>query len=330
MISLHNQDLERAISLLLSGEVVAIPTETVYGLAADIRNEDAIRKVFSLKERPFFDPLIVHVASLKQAKELTTDWSSLTDFLARYFWPGPLTVVLPKADSVSSLITAGLNTVAVRFPKHDIAAEIITKVGPLAAPSANKFGHTSPTEAFHVKQEFKGLDVFVVDGGACDVGIESTVLEVARDQKSVSILRPGKIGVLELNEALRKWSHPVEIKKEQSHKSPGHTPHHYVPSLPFAVLMDSEKLQDLILPAGVNIGKGAELVLSIEPEQAARELYSHLRSTSQMYGAEFIYYRLNKYHLSDSRWEAIFDRIRRASEHKSPGAQLALGSALEK
>ena len=197
MISISNQDLEKAKNLLLAGEVVAIPTETVYGLAADISNEDAIRKVFSLKERPFFDPLIVHVASLKQAKALTTEWGPLTDFLARYFWPGPLTLILPKAESVNSLITSGLETLAIRFPNHPAAIQLITQVGPLAAPSANKFGQTSPTEAHHVRKEFRSVDVFVVDGGPCEIGIESTVLEVGSNQDSVSILRPGRIGVID-------------------------------------------------------------------------------------------------------------------------------------
>ncbi len=326
MISISNQDLEKAKNLLLSGEVVAIPTETVYGLAADIQNEDAIRKVFSLKERPFFDPLIVHVASLKQAKSLTTEWNALTDFLARSFWPGPLTLILPKAKSVNSLITSGLETVAVRFPNHEAAIQLITQVGPLAAPSANKFGQTSPTEAHHVRQEFKSKSVFVVDGGPCEIGIESTVLEINSSQDTISILRPGRIGVIELEAALRKWSHPVAIKKQQSNKSPGHTPHHYVPSLPFAVLMKNEKVQDLkgVLQPQINLDKGVELVLSREPEQAARELYSRLRSISEKSGSEFIYYSISDDQLHDSRWDAIFDRIQRASEYKSKAAQLAL------
>lgn len=326
MISISNQELEKAKNLLLAGEVVAIPTETVYGLAADIQNEDAIRKVFKLKERPFFDPLIVHVASLKQAKALTTEWGPLTDFIARYFWPGPLTLILPKATSVSSLITSGLETVAVRLPNHDMALQIITHVGPLAAPSANKFGQTSPTEAYHVKQEFKDPSVFVVDGGPCEIGIESSVIEINSEQNLISILRPGRIGLIELEEALSKWSHPVTIKRVQSHKSPGHTPHHYVPSLPFAVLMKSEKIQDLkgIIPANIEADKGRELKLSTEPEQAARELYAQLRIISNSPGAQFIYYSISDDQLHDSRWDAILDRIQRASEFKSKASRLAL------
>ncbi len=326
MISISSRDLEKAKNLLLAGDVVAIPTETVYGLAADIQNEDAIRKVFTLKERPFFDPLIVHVANLKQAKALTTEWGDLTDFLARYFWPGPLTFILPKAKSVNSLITSGLETVAIRFPNHQAAIQLISEVGPLAAPSANKFGQTSPTEAHHVRQEFKNPDVFVVDGGPCEIGIESTVIEISSSQDAISILRPGRIGIIELEAALSKWSHPVSVKKQMSHKSPGHTPHHYVPSLPFAVLMKSEKIQDLkgILPTNLNLDRGVELKLSMEPEQAARELYAQLRIVSKEPGSEFIFYSISDDQLHDSRWDAIFDRVQRASTFKSMAAKLAL------
>ncbi len=326
MISLTNQDLEKAKNLLLAGDVVAIPTETVYGLAADIKNEAAIRKVFSLKERPFFDPLIVHVSNLKQAKSLTTEWTPLTDFLARSFWPGPLTLILPKASHVNPLITSGLETVAIRFPNHTAAIHLISEVGPLAAPSANKFGHTSPTEAHHVRNEFKEPSVFVLDGGPCEIGIESTVIEVSPTQDSISILRPGGVGVLELEAALKKWSHPVSIKRLQSQKSPGHTPHHYVPILPFVLLVKSEKIQDLksILPLAIDIENGVELKLSNEPEQAARELYSQLRLACQAPSTQFIYYCISNDQLHDSRWDAIFDRIQRASEFKTKSAKLAL------
>jgi L-threonylcarbamoyladenylate synthase len=170
-------EISVAVEKLINGEVVGIPTETVYGLGAVISKSDAIKKIFTTKERPFFDPLIVHVSGVEQAKELSLDWSAAADILAQEFWPGPLTLVLPKKN-VSDLITSGLQTVGVRCPDHKIALEIIEKVGePIAAPSANRFGKTSPTCKKHVLEEFNDA-VFVVDGGDCSVGIESTIISV--------------------------------------------------------------------------------------------------------------------------------------------------------
>ena len=138
-----DQELERAKAELEAGGVVALPTETVYGLAASIFSEEGIRRIFAIKERPFFDPLIVHVSDLEQIKQVISEWPPLADYLARAFWPGPLTMVLPKHPGVNPLITSGLDTVGVRMPAHPIARQLIEKCGfPLAAPSANKFGKT--------------------------------------------------------------------------------------------------------------------------------------------------------------------------------------------
>jgi L-threonylcarbamoyladenylate synthase len=173
MMPIDTSELLKARDRLVAGDVVAIPTETVYGLAASIDSEKGLRRIFSLKERPFFDPLIVHVASLKEASSLVRDWPPIADFIGRYFWPGPLTLVLPKAERVNSLITSGLDTVAVRYPSHPLTLDLIRLVGtPLAAPSANKFGKTSPSRALHVKSEFPGTDLLILDGGECEIGVE--------------------------------------------------------------------------------------------------------------------------------------------------------------
>ena len=320
MLRISNQDLMTAENLLLAGEVVALPTETVYGLAASIESEAAIRKVFSLKQRPFFDPLIIHVASLKQAKSLVKEWSALTDFLARSFWPGALTLVLPKAPHVNPLITSGLETVAIRFPDHEMAQQLIANVGPLAAPSANKFGKTSPTQAHHVREEFKGENIFVVDGGACNVGIESTVLEVGADETYISILRPGGVSQFALSECLKKWSHPVEIRSHQSEKSPGHLLHHYMPELPLILLMAGEDLQQISQKLNSELQTGFELKLSPEPQQAARELYARLR-IAKPDAYDFIYYKIAEACFANSDWDAILDRIKRAASFKSDRAQ---------
>ncbi len=192
--------MDLAIDILKNGGVVAMPTETVYGLAGDVEQETAIKKIFSTKERPFFDPLIVHISSIEQAKKLTTQWDETCEKLAESFWPGPLTLILPKSDLVNPLITSGLNSVGLRWPNHALAMELISNFNlGLAAPSANKFKKTSPTSKEHVEAEF-GNNVFVLDGGKCEVGIESTVAGVFKDR--IEIYRPGMISLEDISLAV--------------------------------------------------------------------------------------------------------------------------------
>ena len=151
-------NIEKYTKILLNEDVVAIPTETVYGLAGSISSEKALHKIFKTKERPYFDPLIVHVSSIEQAKEYVTDWTEITEILAQNFWPGPLTFVLPKNDKVSDTITSGLNTVAIRMPNHIKTLKLIESLGtPVAAPSANPFKKTSPTTTAHVSEYFPDI-----------------------------------------------------------------------------------------------------------------------------------------------------------------------------
>ena len=237
MNPIDTNDLSKARDLLLKGEVVGIPTETVYGLAGSIESEKGLRRIFSLKERPFFDPLIVHVSSFRQAASLVLEWPPLADFLARRFWPGALTIVLPKAPHVNPLITSGLDTVAIRMPDHSIARDLIDILGhPLAAPSANKFGRTSPSQASHVRDEFANDNLFVIDGGECQIGVESTVIafQSGDDNTEVQILRPGGITQTMLEHALERWGKPTTVRRAASEASPGHLKHHYMPKLPWS------------------------------------------------------------------------------------------------
>ncbi len=315
MTSIIEPKLHKATDLLLKGEVVAIPTETVYGLAASIESNEGLKKIFALKERPFFDPLIVHVANFKQAATLTTDWLPLADYLARVFWPGPFTIVLPKASHVDPLITSGLDTVAIRYPAHPLAQELIHLVGPLAAPSANMFGHTSPTQPKHVQSEFPGANLLIVDGGTCEVGVESTVVSI--DAEHVRILRPGAVTEEMIQAALRKWSHPVAVSRGSSQASPGSLKHHYMPKIPL-VIVEPQKTASLAAELRLRIqnetGKPAqnavELKLNDDPAIAARELYSEMRKISES-GADCIYV-VNR---SDRQgmWSAIWDRLSRAA-----------------
>jgi len=168
--------LQKAIQLLASGNCVAIPTETVYGLAANALNTDAVAKIFQLKNRPQTNPLIVHCGSIEQVERYVSEFPPLAMKLAKKFWPGPLTLLLPKNDKIPDQITAGSNRVGVRIPNHSLTLKLLQKVDfPLAAPSANKYGSVSPTCAQHVKIQFENAP-FILDGGPCSVGIESTIV----------------------------------------------------------------------------------------------------------------------------------------------------------
>ncbi len=308
MPTVDTNKIDDAVKRLKAGDVVAVPTETVYGLAASIDSESGLRKIFDLKQRPFFDPLIVHVCGFKQAKSLVSQWPPLADYVARVFWPGPLTIVLPKAPHVNSLITSGLETVAVRFPRHAITQQLIEKLGsPIAAPSANRFGRTSPSRPEHVKSEFPGVDLLILDGGACDVGVESTVISISENE--IKILRPGGVTETDLEAAVLKWAQPVTISRViGAENSPGTLKHHYMPDIPLTIVSEKAKA-----PEGA-----IELVLNVEPAQAARELYSQLRDLAAS-GKKSIFVR-RKADQHGGFWEAIWDRLTRAATQDQSNA----------
>lgn len=305
-------ELDRAVLALRNSEVIGLPTETVYGLAASIESEKGLKKIFEIKERPFFDPLIVHVSTFKQAQSLTTNWSPLADYLARKFWPGPLTLILPKSKHVSSLITSGLDTVGIRMPAHDLALEVIRRLGhPVAAPSANKFTKTSPSRAEHVREAFP--DVLTIDGGPCDIGVESTVIRVS--DELIEVLRPGAITQDALSVELKKWGQPVQVVRSISQASPGHLEHHYMPDIPLVILTESilkkDWLKDVEKKLNQRFAHPKKLNLSQEARLAARELYSEMRVTAES-GADMIYV-IKTEAATGGFWDAIWDRLTRAS-----------------
>jgi len=215
--------INKAAEILKEGGIVAIPTETVYGLAGNAFDETAVAKIFAAKERPFFDPLIVHIAEFDELEELAAEIPKNAKILAEKFWPGPLTLVLPKKDRVPNLTTGGLSTVAVRMPKKQIARDIIKLAGfPLAAPSANMFQHLSPTNAEHVFEQLGGRIDGIVDGGACEIGIESTV--IGFENETPIIYRPGGVTMEMLAELQPKQTSPA------NHPSPGLSEKHYSPN----------------------------------------------------------------------------------------------------
>ncbi|MBR5539858.1 MAG: threonylcarbamoyl-AMP synthase [Clostridia bacterium] len=228
----RDEDLKLAADLLKNGELVAIPTETVYGLAADAKNGVAVKNIFKAKGRPADNPLIVHIAHRDQLNELVADVPPMAQTLVRAFWPGPLTMIFKKASCIPDEVSAGLDTVAVRMPSHPIARRIIELSCPLAAPSANRSGIPSPTEAARVAEDMDGRIAAVVDGGACEVGVESTVVDVTGD--CVRVLRPGAVTVEMLTQVVGN----VEVDEAVTHElqagatvsSPGMKYKHYAPN----------------------------------------------------------------------------------------------------
>lgn len=226
---IHPCQLDLAVSLLQQGSVLAIPTETVYGLAANIHLDNAVKQIFTLKNRPINHPLIIHISECSQLAEYAVDIPDYVYKLTEKFWPGPLTVVLSKSHRVSDCVTGGQQSVGIRMPAHPLALELIRRVGaPLAAPSANRFGCISPTLAQHVVEGFEGL-VPVVDGGACSVGIESTIID-ATSPDFCTILRPGMISQEDLQDLIPN----IEVRTPEGaiKKVSGTLKHHYAPTKP--------------------------------------------------------------------------------------------------
>jgi L-threonylcarbamoyladenylate synthase len=230
-----------AARVLAAGEVVAVPTETVYGLAAVAFNPEAVARVFEVKERPSFDPLIVHLAGLRDLRRVAVVPEGIEGVvrqLAEAFWPGPLTLVLPKHEDVPDLVTSGLPTVAVRVSKHEVMRHLAKKLGPIAAPSANRFGRISPTSASAVMSELEGRIPLIIDGGACSVGLESTIVAVEAGEKrpTLRLLRPGPV----TREELRKFGRVLKAGRvtDDRPEAPGTLESHYAPGVPVLLFDD--------------------------------------------------------------------------------------------
>lgn len=229
ILAVTGSDLHVAKEFLIKGELVAIPTETVYGLAGNALNEKAVLSIFEVKNRPSFDPLIIHTDSIEKVAIYVADFPEKARKLAEKFWPGPLTLLLPKKEIVPDLVTSGLDTVAVRIPRHPLLIDLLASVDfPLAAPSANPFGYISPTTPAHVDQQLGGKIPYILDGGECEVGIESTIVGFENDE--TIIYRLGGLDIREIEAVVG----PVVLMAHSSSnpKAPGMLKSHYAPRKP--------------------------------------------------------------------------------------------------
>ncbi len=310
--------LGQAAELLAQGQLVALPTETVYGLAADARSPKAVARIFEAKGRPAGNPLIVHIDSVEMAEGCVAAWPRAAAQLAGAFWPGPLSLVLPKADSIPEIVTAGGKTVAVRCPAHPVFRAVLAKCGfPLAAPSANRSNRVSPTRAEHVVDQLGGLIPLVLNGGACDLGIESTVLDLTGD--TPTLLRPGMISLGQLQAVLGPVATSKHPAAAEPLKSPGQLQRHYSPRAKLiivegdmaAALGQADETTHVIArtaePAAWPSERWHELPAVVSG--FARELYSTLHRCDQL-GAETI---LVQSLPSGDEWAALRDRLNRAA-----------------
>jgi L-threonylcarbamoyladenylate synthase len=293
-----SDEIIRAAELLRAGRLVAFPTETVYGLGANALDEIAVRRIFEAKGRPFSSPLIVHVSSIAMARELALEWPEQAELLARRFWPGPLTIIVPKRSHVPDLVTAGLPSVGLRIPAHPLAQALLEAAQiPIAAPSANRFTELSPTTAEHVRKSLGSRVDMILDGGPCAVGIESTVISLAGP--TPRILRPGMIARTQIEEiigAIKTGTTETGAGVE----SPGQHPRHYSPRTPI-VLGDSP-----------DKGRGVRLDFSSMPRDAAayaEQLYRVLHDLDRQ-GYDWISIELPP---DTPEWAGIRDRLTRAA-----------------
>lgn len=312
---LKKNQINKAVDLLRQGELVALPTETVYGLAADAHNEIAIKKIFSAKGRPSDHPLILHIDSLKKINDWAKNISIHTQTLADNFWPGPLTMILTKQNHISSVITGGLDNIAIRIPNHPVTLEVINKLGnAIVAPSANSYQKISPTKPIHVLKTLEGKIAAVLDGGISSIGIESTIIDMTGPIPI--ILRPGAITKEMIENVLK-----IEIKCPSKHnqKVSGNMENHYQPEKPLFLLSIDEiehiaqKQNELAIMYYSNISKNSNSIYYRMPKNKikyAKNLYNALHEIDNT-DAKKILVEMPPSH---NEWADIIDRLVKASK----------------
>ena len=321
-----DENVSRAVAWLRAGEAIGLPTETVYGLAADASNADAVTKIFSAKGRPVDHPLIVHVASAEAAKAWAAEWPEAAEKLANAFWPGPMTLIVKRAARVLDAVTGGQDTVGLRVPSHPVAQAVLKLFSAehqgLAAPSANQFGQVSPTTAVHVAAEFPDRLLMILDGGACEVGVESTIIDVSGE--TVRVLRPGRVRASEIEEVL---GTALAEHGEDAPRVSGALASHYAPKTQTLMLATVRlKMQLRAFRQAQDRGpmrcvithsfdaEPAERVrvirLAADAETWERELYALLRALDEeRYGTLII-----EAPPETPEWDAVNDRVKRATQ----------------
>ena len=304
-------DVQLAAEAIRTGGLVGMPTETVYGLAADATSRAAIERLYAVKGRPADHPSIVHIATVEDARTWSSTWPAEAELLARRFWPGPLTLILPASNRADPSALGGTETVALRLPDNPLALQLIEESGTgLAAPSANRFGRVSPTTALHVAEDL-GRDVDVIlDGGRCGIGLESTIVDLTGDQPR--ILRPGAVTAEMIEEAL---DAPLSPLLTDAPRAPGTLAAHYAPRLPVILIHDPADVEDprsttLVAPSGIRPdGFHAVVDAGATPAAYAERLYALLRA-SDMSGAARIAVLPPE---QTGIGVAVLDRLRRAA-----------------
>jgi L-threonylcarbamoyladenylate synthase len=308
-------DLTKPAELLANGGLVAFPTETVYGLGADATNPRAVARIYEAKGRPTFDPLIVHVFDVEALAGITGELNATAQLLAKHFWPGPMTLVLPKGPAVSHLVTSGLDTVAVRIPSHPVARELLEFCDvAVAAPSANSFGRISPTTAQHVRDDLGERVDWIVDGGPTTWGVESTIVDLSVETPTV--LRHGALAIEDLRAVIGEVHDATETP--DSPKAPGQLPSHYAPRVPLRIFQPGDA--DEVLPTHAYLGyrslpegfagTGEVLAADGDLQTAAANLFSAMHRLDRS-GASLIWAELVPAH---GLGLAINDRLSRASK----------------
>jgi L-threonylcarbamoyladenylate synthase len=303
-------EISRAAALIRAGDLVAFPTETVYGLGANALDAAAVDKIYIAKDRPPDTPLIVHVDSIEMARGLVREWPEKAELLARRFWPGPLTLVLPKQPSIPDRLTAGLDTVGIRIPANPIALALIRAAGvPIAAPSANRFTQLSPTTAGHVRASMGDRVAMVLDGGRATVGIESTVLSLAGPD--AVLLRPGMLTKAEIEEVIG-YIQIFESPSHGAHPSPGMHPRHYSPRTPL-VLVEDGRLPSRGRGAYLWITQTAEAACALRMPDSPRAYAALLYETLHQADAQGWDWIAVEQPPPGPEWAAIHDRLGRAA-----------------
>ncbi|HEY4340191.1 MAG TPA: L-threonylcarbamoyladenylate synthase [Steroidobacteraceae bacterium] len=327
-------DIDAAVQALRDGDLVAFPTETVYGLGANAQNPAAVRKIFEAKGRPLNHPVIVHLDSPKFLHRWVSEVPDAASRLAERFWPGPMTLVMPRATNVHDIVTGGQDTVAIRVPSHPMAQQLLTAFGGgIAAPSANRYGRLSPTRAEHVRDELGDVVRMVLDGGESQIGLESTI--VACEGDKVRLLRPGAVTAAQLREVVPDLIIGADMF---SSRVPGSLPSHYAPTTPMSVVPSGEidaqaaaassggtriavlaqrlPLKSHAYVTWVNAGR--------RPEQYAHDLYANLRALDTAGCQQILVQDVPE----GERWDAVRDRLMRAATRVTEGDETGASAVL--